>query len=293
MPRIVIATSADYPDLAPADQLYRTALRQRGAAVGVGVWSEGSAPFAAADLVVIRSTWGYYRDLGGYRRWLDALERSGVAVVNPLSLLRWNLEKTYLGELGAAGIPIPAQHVLPRERQAAHDVLAATGWRQAVAKPSVGASGYGIMLVEPGSLDTVWDELAAAVAPHRLMLQEYVPEIRTAGQVSYVFIGGDFAHATRHRPRAGEFRINSRFQPERTVMVPSAAEIAAAARVVAALPVAPLFARIDMVQQAGRQLLLEAEVHEPGLHFDLVPTSADLLARETLRWLQARAERVA
>jgi glutathione synthase/RimK-type ligase-like ATP-grasp enzyme len=284
MPRIVIATSTDYPDLAPADQLYRTALRQRGAEVEVGVWSEGIAPFRAADLVVIRSTWGYYRALDRYRGWLDALERTHVSVVNPLPLLRWNLEKTYLDELATAGIPTPAQHVLPCDRDTARAILAASGWSCAVAKPSVGASGHGVMLVEPSTLDAAWPELAAAVAPHRLVLQAFVPEIRTVGQVSYVFIGGAFAHATRHRPRAGEFRINSRFQPERMVIVPPAADIDDAARVVAALPVPPLFARIDMVRQAGRQLLLEAEVHEPGLHFDLLPASADILARETLAW---------
>jgi glutathione synthase/RimK-type ligase-like ATP-grasp enzyme len=278
MPRIVIATSTDYPDLAPADQLYRTALRQRGAEVEVGVWSEGIAPFRAADLVVIRSTWGYYRALDRYRGWLDALERTHVSVVNPLPLLRWNLEKTYLDELATAGIPMPC------DRDTARAILAASGWSCAVAKPSVGASGHGVMLVEPSTLDAAWPELAAAVAPHRLVLQAFVPEIRTVGQVSYVFIGGAFAHATRHRPRAGEFRINSRFQPERMVIVPPAADIDDAARVVAALPVPPLFARIDMVRQAGRQLLLEAEVHEPGLHFDLLPASADILARETLAW---------
>jgi glutathione synthase/RimK-type ligase-like ATP-grasp enzyme len=284
MPRIVIATSTDYPDLAPGDQLYRTALRRRGAEVEVGVWSEGIALFRAADLVVIRSTWGYYRALDRYREWLDALEQARVRVANPIPLLRWNLEKIYLDDLHAAGIAMPAQHVLPCERDAARAALAATGWRLAVAKPSVGASGHGVMLVEPATLDAVWDELAAAVAPHRLVLQAFVPEIRTEGQISYVFIGGAFAHATRHRPRAGEFRINSRFQPERTVIAPSAADIDDAARVVATLPVPPLFARIDMVCQAGRQLLLEAEVHEPGLHFDLLPASADILARETLAW---------
>jgi glutathione synthase/RimK-type ligase-like ATP-grasp enzyme len=285
MPRIVVATSADYPDLSASDQLYRTALRAHGAEVGVGVWSEGIAPFRGADLVVLRSTWDYHRDLTGYRAWLDALERAGLAVANPISLVRWNLEKSYLDALSAAGLPTPEQRLLACDRDAVRQAFAETGWCQAVAKPGVGASGHGVILVEPSTLDAVWDELAAAVAPHRLVLQAYVPEIRAEGQVSYVFFAGAFAHAIRNLPRPGEFRINSKFGPTRAVIAPTEAHVAEAAQVVAALPVAPLYARIDMVRQGNRQLLLEAEVHEPGLQLDLVPASADVFARETLAWL--------
>jgi len=284
MPRIVIATCADYPDLAPSDDRYRQALLRRGATVDVGIWSQGIAAFRGADLVVIRATWDYHRDLPGYLAWLDALERE-VAVANPVPLIRWNLDKGYLDELARGGIPTPAQRIVPCELPAVRQVFAATGWTQAVAKPSVGASGHGVTLVEPATLDALWPDLAAAAAPHALVLQEYVPEIRTEGQVSYVFLGGAFAHAIRHLPRPGEFRINSIFEPRRTVIAPSPAEIADAARVMAALPLVPLYARIDMVRQGERQLLLEAEVNEPALSFQLVPDSADRFAEATLAWL--------
>jgi len=149
----------------------------------------------------------------------------------------------------------------------------------------VGASGHGVELVTEATLDTVWNDLAAAVSPHKLVLQEYVPEIRTEGQTSYVFLGGRFVHAVRHRPRSGEFRINSKFGPQLEVISPPPGDIEDAARVVEALPASPLYARIDMVRRAGRQLLLEAEVNEPGLLFQYVPASADIFAVETLAWL--------
>jgi len=289
--RIVIATSAAYRDLAAGDRLYRDALGRRGATVAAGVWTDGLAPFRGADLVVIRSTWDYHRDLARYRAWLDALETAGISVANPVALVRWNLEKSYLDALAAQGIAVPAQRLVPCELDAARGALAETGWAQAVAKPAVGASGHGVSLVEPATLEAQWPMLAAAVAPHRLVLQEFVPEIRAEGQLCYVFLGGRFAHAVRHLPRAGEFRINSVFAPTRTVVEPPAADIAAAARVLAALPLAPLYARIDMVRQSGRQLLLEAEVHEPGLQFDLVPASAERFAEATLAWAEGAAAR--
>lgn len=285
MPRLILATSAAYPDLTPADQLYRAALERRGADVEVGVWSDGDARFRDADLVVIRSTWDYHRDLARYRVWLASLEQAGTAVVNPVELVRWNLEKTYLDELAAAGIPVPAQRVVPCDRETARRALAEAGWRQAVAKPSVGASGHGVSLVTAASLDTAWDQLATAVSPHRLVLQEYVSEIQAEGQISYVFLGGRFVHAVRFLPRDGEFRINSKFEPHREVIAPPDSDIEEAARVIKALPISPLHARIDMVRRDGRQLLLEAEVNEPGLLFQYAPTAADIFAIETLDWL--------
>lgn len=285
MPRLMLATSAAYPDLTPADKLYRAALERRGAEVETGVWSDDRAGFRDADLVIIRSTWDYHRDLHAYRAWLDSLEQAGTAVANPVSLVRWNLEKTYLDELAAAGIPVPAQHVVPCDLEAACQTLAKAGWKQAVAKPSVGASGHGVELVTAATLDAVWNELATAVSPHKLVLQEYVSEIRTEGQTSYVFLGGRFSHAVRYRPRSGEFRINSKFEPEREVITPPESDIEDAARVIDALPVSSLYARIDMVWREEGQLLLEAEVNEPGLLFQYVPAAADAFAIETLAWL--------
>jgi glutathione synthase/RimK-type ligase-like ATP-grasp enzyme len=286
MPRLMLATSAAHRDLTPADQLYRAALERRGAEVEAGIWSDAGAGFRDADLVIIRSTWDYHRDLAGYRAWLDSLEQAGTAVANPVSLVRWNLEKTYLDDLASAGIPVPAQHVLPCDLEAARRTLAESGWRQAVAKPSVGASGHGVNLVTAATLDTSWDELASAVSPHKLVLQEYVSEIQAEGQTSYVFLGGRFVHAVRFRPRAGEFRINSKFEPQREVITPRDSDIEDAARAIAALPVSPLYARIDMVRREGRQLLLEAEVNEPGLLFQYAPAGADIFAIETLAWLE-------
>jgi glutathione synthase/RimK-type ligase-like ATP-grasp enzyme len=144
---------------------------------------------------------------------------------------------------------------------------------------------HGVNLVTAATLHTRWDELVSAVSPHQLVLQEYVSEIQAEGQISYVFLGGRFAHAVRFRPRAGEFRINSKFQPQQDVISPQESDIEDAARVIAALPVPPLYARIDMVRGEGRQLLLEAEVNEPGLLFQYVPAGADNFAIETLAWL--------
>lgn len=285
MTLIARATCAAFPDLTESDRRYAEALRARGATVRSAPWQAGPGPFLGADLVVIRSAWDYHRDIAAYRSWLDGLERAGLRVANPLPLVRWNLEKSYLDDLVAADVPAPEHVVVPRDLAAVRAALAGKGWAQAVVKPAVGASGHGVELVTLDALDRAWPAIEAAAAPHRVLVQAFVPEVREGGQACYVFLGGRFSHAVRFVPTGGDFRINSRFEPTRERIEPDPADVAAAGRVIAALPVRPLYARIDMVRQGDRLLLLEAEVNEPGLLFQYVPEAAPAFAAATLEWL--------
>lgn len=71
--------------------------------------------------------------------------------------VRWNLRKEYVSELAAAGVRVPRCQFVAAESAAIDRVFAETGWRQAVVKPAVGASGYAVGLVAR-------DQVAAAVA---------------------------------------------------------------------------------------------------------------------------------
>ena len=54
--------------------------------------------------------------------------------------------------------------------------------------------------------------------------------------------------------------------------------LAAARQAIAALPAAPLYARIDGVETADGFQVMEVEVNEPGLFFDLAPPAAETFA---------------
>jgi glutathione synthase/RimK-type ligase-like ATP-grasp enzyme len=68
--------------------------------------------------------------------------------------------------------------------------------------------------------------------------------------------------------------------------LPAPAEVRTAAQqAVAALPVAPLYARIDGVQTREGFRLMEVEVNEPGLAFTLAPAEAITFAEAISRRL--------
>lgn len=287
MTRIHLVTCATYPGLSESDSRYAEALTQLGADVTAADWQAGVGSCRGADLIVIRSPWDYHRDIGAYQVWLDALEKEGLRVANPLPLVRWNLDKSYLHDVMADGVPAPAQFVVRRDPEAVRTAMATAGWSQAVIKPAIGASGHGVELVKPDTLEGLWPAIDAASAPHAIVVQEFLPEIREHGQVSFVFLNGQFSHAVRFMPAGGEFRINARLEPVIEAVDPHPPEIEQAARVVGVLPLHPLYARIDMVRQADTLLVLEVEVHEPGLLFQFVPKAAKTFAKATMQWLRA------
>lgn len=285
-PVISLALCADWPEPTVSEIRFVDALRDEGATVRWAPWTaEDQSVFRTADLVMLRGTWDYHRRLEEYRGWLNGLSAAGVRLANPVGLVDWNLDKAYLDSLAAGGIRTPGQTVLPLDRQALADLMDARGWREVVVKPTFGASGHGVRLVARGEIEAVWPEIAESVAPHRLLVQEFIGAVRTSGQISFVFFDGVFSHAAQLIPRAGEFRINSAFQPEKRAYRPAPGALAQAAHVLEQLPQSPLYARIDGIFDGPDFVLLEAEVNEPGLFLDLDPEASWRFARASLAWL--------
>jgi glutathione synthase/RimK-type ligase-like ATP-grasp enzyme len=286
---IVLATAAAEPDITVSDRLYAEALERRGCRVAGAAWDGPIAAFAGADAVVLRSTWGYYRMLEAFRAWTEAMA-AATQLFNPVELVRWNLRKDYVGKLAAAGIRVPHSHVVPCEIAAIERVFAETGWDHAVVKPASGASGYSVELLKratlPGQVAGLSDEARAS----GVVVQEFLPEI-AEGELSLVYFDGVFSHAIRKRPPSGEFRSNSRFGPTRTAETPPPEVTEQGVACLRALPVMPLYARVDGVVRDGQLIVIEVEVLEPALFMEFDPPSAERFADATLRRLQGEGGR--
>jgi glutathione synthase/RimK-type ligase-like ATP-grasp enzyme len=289
--RIVLATSLENPEIAPSDRLYAEALMRRGFAVEGAPWDGPAEAFEGAAAIVIRSTWNYYRAIERFRAWTEALA-AATRLFNPIDLVRWNLRKDYMARLAAAGVRVPATHFVRRDAAAIERVLADAGWERAVVKPASGASGYSVELVSRGHVggrvgdhvDGQFDGALATLASDDLLVQEFLPEIAD-GEVSLVYFDGVFSHAVRKTPPAGEFRVNSRFGPRRTLEAPPQAIREQGATVLRVLPAMPLYARVDGVVRDGALIVIEVEVLEPALAMDLDPASAERFAEATVRRL--------
>jgi hypothetical protein len=284
-PRIALATCADHPALDDDDRLLLPALARRGATGVPAVWDDPAVDWAAVDGVVLRETWDYPERVDAFLAWLDTIP---VPVLNPPALVRWNADKSYLGELADAGIPtVPTSYLHPGADPAAAGLPTAG---QVVVKPTVSA----------GSRDTARYDAAVdadAVVAHvrrlldagrAVMVQPYVASVDARGETAVLHLGGTSSHAIAKGPllTLGAPPTDRLFAAEAiTARTPTDAERALADAVLAAVPRDlgdPVYARVDLVEGSDGPLLLELELIEPSLFLSADPEAADRLAAAVL-----------
>ena len=278
-----LATCAEHPGLSPDDRLLLPALERHGARPAPVVWDDPSPRWGGFDAVVVRSCWDYHHRLPEFLRWLDVLERAGARVLNPLATLRWNVTKAYLRELASAGVRVTPTVWVPRGstvtlRQVADEI----GADAVVVKPNVSASGFETWRFDRARATDAEARFAELLRERDLMVQPFLPEIETDGELSLVFLGGAFSHAVRKRPRPGDFRVQEEHGGTAEPAAVGAELVRQAARALAVAPGDPLYARVDGLGLDGVLVVTELELVEPMLYFGWDAGAADRMAAELL-----------
>ena len=280
---LVLATCAAWPELDPSDERLAAALRARGRRVEAAPWNGPFAPFAEAAAVVIRATWDYHHAPEAYLAWLARLDAA--RTFNPPPLVRWNLSKAHVLDLGARGARVPRTVEVAAEPAAIAGALEGLGLREAVLKPLIGASGFGVERVARGGEAAALARGQMGKTLDRVLVQELVPGIER-GELAGVFFDSTFSHGLRRVPAPGEFRVNSQYGGTMHAEALPPAVVHAMAEVLALVPARPLYARVDGVAADDGFVVMEVEVNEPGLGLDLVEGAGErfadaLLARLT------------
>lgn len=279
MTLIGLATWEHHADLTAEDRLLAGALRTLGVDVTPVVWSrphQATRPHA----VVIRSCWDYHRRYQEFLAWVTSLEREGVVVLNPPALLRWNAHKRYLIELSERGVTVPALTLItPRDSDDALDTLVPTDCRRVVVKPAISASAYRTWTADYPLSNADRARVRDMLRDGDVVIQRFVDDVITRGEMSFVFIDGTFSHAVRKVPADGDFRVQADHGGRIERVAPPPSQVAAAAEVIARAPVLPLYARVDAVVTDDAFLVMELELIEPHLFFDVVPQPIDRFAR--------------
>lgn len=245
---------------------YRPAFAACGMQLNPRPWDTGPGDGAAALALF---AWGYHVDLA---RWLAALSEweGRQRLFNPPALVRWNTRKTYLAELEAAGVPIVPSLFGDADTDSLAHAFDHFGVGTLVVKPQVSAGSWRTQRVTRGE---AIEPLANA------MIQPFLPSVGDQGEWSIFFIGGSFSHAARKVASPGEFRVQPQFGGRFTRLDPDAATVAFAARAIAAMPLEPLYARVDLLHLPdGAPVLIELEAIEPDLYLDIEPAAPARLA---------------
>jgi glutathione synthase/RimK-type ligase-like ATP-grasp enzyme len=253
------------------------ALRQRGATVDPVDWTAG-AELIAYDLVLPLIVWGYHQRFAEWHALLERFEREGVRVANPVPVLRWNGDKSYLAELHEKGVAtVPSLAFEAIDETALQQARETFGSAELVIKPLVSASAYGTFRIVPG------DPLPDQVRGWRMLVQPWLKDIVNSGEYSLIFFDGEFSHSVSKVPRPGEFRV----QPEYGGIIgrcdPPSGSVELAKAALAAAPARTTYARIDIVVgNEGALQVIELELIEPALFMADAPDAGPRFADAVL-----------
>lgn len=264
-PRIVLAGCPALPEGDGDDSGLVAALRSRGLHARWLAWDDPAT--LTADLVILRAAWDYIDRLEEFLDWTGRVPH----LLNAPEVVAWNVDKRYLADLAAAGVPtVPSTFFAPGSPVTIPD-------GEVVVKPSVGAGSVGALRFSDRYQARAHAE-ALQAAGRTALVQPYDPRIND-GETALVFLGGQQSHAFTKGPilpppgAAPVFDESGTYAEERLAPTDPDVELwdvgyaalAAAAACVGIEVAELLYARVDVIGGAEGPRLLELELVEPSL----------------------------
>ncbi len=257
MKTLTITTCQTYPN--PSDNL--TTLAETLCAMGIECQIQPWQHVQKSEAILPLAAWDYAAEPEHFRHWIQRLVQQGSRFINSAELMLWNMHKSYLCDLQHRGIRVIPTVYLAAEPTQIRQTIAQQGWQDVVFKPAIGQSGKAVVKHRQG-------EPLPDLSPYAqgLIIQPYIAEVATNGETSLIFFNGEFSHAVRRQPKAGDFRANSAYGVTVNSIAPPTQIIRLARQVLAALPDMPVYARIDGTVIGDDFLLNELELIEPALY---------------------------
>jgi glutathione synthase/RimK-type ligase-like ATP-grasp enzyme len=274
----MLVPAPDYPEpWAWAYDVEAAALESAGASVQPVAWTQAD-DLSAFDLVLPLVAWGYQTDPSAWFTLLDRLEGAGSRVLNPVPVLRWNSDKSYLVELGDGGVPtIPTlrfdnfgEDSLARARGAFGEEL--------VVKPPISASAYGTHRIGPH------DKVPSDAAGRTVMVQPFLRSVVEEGEYSLILFNGELSHTIVKRAKAGDYRVQPHLGGTETKCDVPEGALGVAKAALAAAPALPAYARVDLLRlDDGSLAVIELELIEPSLWLQHAPDGGASFAAAVLQ----------
>jgi glutathione synthase/RimK-type ligase-like ATP-grasp enzyme len=123
------------------------------------------------------------------------------------------------------------------------------------------------------------------VARGDALVQPFLDEVTTDGELSLIFFDGVFSHAAIKRSRRGDFRVQTEHGGTVAPIDVAPAIVAEARRALEALDELPLYARVDGIGDERSFRLMELELIEPNVFLAAARGSADRFAAAIARRL--------
>lgn len=276
---IAVITAAAAADNDTDLPLLHRALDDAGLAHQLVLWDDPGVDWSSYGVLLIRSTWDYVERINDFLGWIDRVAPLGT-LHNPAPALRWSLDKHYLGEMAALGIPtVPTVYVAPHDPANATLPAWAADW--VVVKPTISAGSRDTDRYRSGETQAIEAHVRRITESGRTaMIQPYLDRVDQAGETAMLYFGAAFSHAARKGPLLSTQRTEVAglyLREEISARLPSPEELSVADQVNRWITrrFGPLtYARIDLLPHTDGPMVLEVELVEPSLFLETEPGAA-------------------
>ena len=274
LPSFITWEIPNWDELFEEDNLLIRGFEAQGLRASPVVWSDPNIDWDQFDIALIRSTWDYLDASEHFLNVLSKIESSSCKLFNPLSVVRWNMDKHYLLELEKQGVQIiptfMASHIEPGTL---HNQFVENQWETVILKPSVGLAASNTYRISLDALEDTLRELRT-VQPHsEYLIQPFIETITTEGEWSFIYFNRQLSHVLLKKPAPNDYRVQGIYGGTIQTSEPQSHDLPQAEAVLDRLPLDILYARLDFVRVGDQLSVMEVELIEPIFSFNLAPES--------------------
>ena len=288
---IAFLSTDDLEDYFVWDNLLIQPFSQHGVHVDVISWHATDIDWSQYDAVIVRSTWDYQEHADAFIDKLIEITKHDTVLINPLSLMQWNISKHYLQILQTQGITIIPSVFF--DSVAISDIYAQFAYfdtQEIIIKPLISANSDNTFRLDHTNLMAQAGPLSNIFSTTPCVIQPFLDSVINEGEYSLFYFNGEYSHTIRKVPKSGDFRVQEEHGGELITVIPDELQLSAAAKVLAALPEKSLYARVDLIRNPRAQKediwqLMEVELIEPSLYFNMDEASPERFVQATLNYL--------
>jgi glutathione synthase/RimK-type ligase-like ATP-grasp enzyme len=257
------------------DNALLVALEQKGLKVIRTNWDNPHFDWSSTKYIIFRTTWDYFDRFDEFSIWLEKVNKL-TTLINPKSLIYWNIDKHYLQDLEKLGVRIPPTlFIEQKDNRSLEEIIASSTWEEFILKPAISGAARHTYKISRDEITNYESKFSELIANESMLIQEYQKQITTKGEIAFMVFGGKFSHAILKKAKSGDFRVQDDFGGTVESYKPNSDEILFAESIVNKLSPIPVYARVDVIWDNNDDLCIgEIELIEPELWFRMDPNAA-------------------